>query len=309
MGEILCIIDGMTDPGFCVEDFQNLASMELLRRQDNVLGGEPETLNCVLHLLGVKHLPEHLRGYLEALGCGIPVSKDDLILRGSWYRLDERGRYTVPCGAPAKWKSPAFRYYHLGQYKSLLVLPHMAGLLDQIVTHLPSGSETRNAGELIPEGSKVLREVFLQGWEKNRFMALWGQSAPAELPPFPKRAAVVCGKGIVKGIAKALGMELVPVKNATGDTNTDLVGKAEAALEAAWEYPFTLLHINGADEASHRKNAREKRQFLEQVDKEVLSRLLASPHQITVVADHGTDPETGLHLGEKQPVFGRKEKG
>ena len=83
MAEILCIIDGMTDPAFCSADLQNLASMQLIGYQDNTLGGEPETLNCVLHLLGVTHVPKHLRGYIEALGNGISVCSGDLILRGS----------------------------------------------------------------------------------------------------------------------------------------------------------------------------------------------------------------------------------
>ena len=83
MAEILCIIDGMTDPGFCAADYPHLASMQLIGYQDNTLGGEPETLNCVLHLLGVTDVPRHLRGYIEALGNGISVCSGDLILRGS----------------------------------------------------------------------------------------------------------------------------------------------------------------------------------------------------------------------------------
>ena len=45
MAEILCIIDGMTDPTFCTADYPNLSSMRLMGYQDHTLGGEPETLN------------------------------------------------------------------------------------------------------------------------------------------------------------------------------------------------------------------------------------------------------------------------
>ena len=134
MAEILCIIDGMTDPAFCSADLQNLASMQLIGYQDNTLGGEPETLNCVLHLLGVTHVPKHLRGYIEALGNGISVCSGDLILRGSWYHLDETGRFSAPCDAPEELRNPTFRYYYLGQYKSLLVFPHMADRISLIST-------------------------------------------------------------------------------------------------------------------------------------------------------------------------------
>ena len=68
-------------------------------------------------------------------------------------------------------------------------------------------------------------------------------------------------------------------------------------------YPFVLLHINGADEAAHRHDSAEKETFLRRVDDRVLSRLLASEHEIVVASDHGADPESGAHLGGPQPFF------
>lgn len=134
-------------------------------------------------------------------------------------------------------------------------------------------------------------------------MLLWGQSVPAALPPFPQKSAVICGKELVKGIARLLHMELFPVKGATGDVDTDLDAKTEAALRAAERCPFVLLHINGADEAAHRHDSAEKETFLRRVDDRVLSRLLASEHEIMVASDHGADPENGAHLGGPQPFF------
>lgn len=84
---------------------------------------------------------------------------------------------------------------------------------------------------------------------------------------------------------------------------TDLDAKTEAALRAAERCPFVLLHINGADEAAHRHDSAEKETFLRRVDDRVLSRLLASEHEIVVASDHGTDPESGAHLGGPQPFF------
>lgn len=84
---------------------------------------------------------------------------------------------------------------------------------------------------------------------------------------------------------------------------TDLDAKTEAALRAAERCPFVLLHINGADEAAHRHDSAEKEAFLRRVDDRVLSRLLASEHEIVVASGHGTDPESGAHLGGPQPFF------
>ena len=84
---------------------------------------------------------------------------------------------------------------------------------------------------------------------------------------------------------------------------TDLDAKTEAALRAAERCPFVLLHINGADEAAHRHDSAEKETFLRRVDDRVLSRLLASEHEIMMASDHGADPESGVHLGGPQPFF------
>lgn len=131
MSRILCVIDGMTDPHFQVERYGHLASMGSVRYVDTCGGFPPETLHCVLRLLGVTDLPVHLRGYVEALGAGIPVRPDDLLLRHAFERL----------------------------------------------------------------------------LTKERCMLLWGQSVPAALPPFPQKSAVICGKELVKGIARLLASE------------------------------------------------------------------------------------------------------
>lgn len=150
------MIDGMTDPHFQVERYGHLASMGSVRYVDTCGGFPPETLHCVLRLLGVTDLPVHLRGYVEALGAGIPVRPDDLLLRGSCYTLDGEGCCTMPCCAPAKVEDPAFTYYRLGGYQALLVFPHMAHTVNNIVTQIPSGGQRA----LCPQGSLVLRHAF-----------------------------------------------------------------------------------------------------------------------------------------------------
>ncbi len=84
MSKILCIIDGMTDAAFRVEDYPALSSMRLLNAVHIVPQGfEPESLTCILTLLGISPIPPLLLGYAEALGAGIPIQTDDLVLRAS----------------------------------------------------------------------------------------------------------------------------------------------------------------------------------------------------------------------------------
>ena len=52
MSRISCVIDGMTNPHFQVERYGHLASMGSVRYVDTCGGFPPETLHCVLRLLG-----------------------------------------------------------------------------------------------------------------------------------------------------------------------------------------------------------------------------------------------------------------
>lgn len=304
MSRIFCIIDGMTDRDFQVQEYPNLAAMRQTGLVDTCQGNTPESLGCILRLLGVKEIPGNLRGYAEALGAGIAVGEEDLIFRGSWFRLDGDGKCTVPMAAPEKLDGFGIcRYYHLEQYKSLLVLPQMALEIHKIVTYPPYACVGRRAADLYPRGCAPLEAVYGRNLEKDHCLIPWGQSVPGKLPGFPETAAVVCGTTVVRGIAKLLHMELVEVPGATGDVDTNLSGKVQAALWAAKSHTFVLLHVNGADEAAHRRDREQKKRFLQQVDQLVLSPLLRSGHEISVIADHGTDPGDGTHLDFPQPMY------
>ncbi len=94
----------------------------------------------------------------------------------------------------------------------------------------------------------------------------WGQSYRQDIPSFASlhgmRASVVCATEIVKGIAVAMGMDVPDIPRVTADTDTDLSAKLQAALYQSKQNPFVLLHFNGTDEASHRRNPNEKADFI-----------------------------------------------
>ncbi len=321
----------MTDSGFRSEEYKHLASMKLDHYEDTCLGMAPETLTCVLHILGVSEVPAHLRGYAEALGAGIRVNEGDLILRGSRYKTDEKGNLLAPCANPEdssdrlnpEGKALTLKdesgkayckYYPIGDYRSILVFPGKASQIGSLKTFPPSSGFS---GAKAPAGIDEVAKAFEYFRKEGQCIVPWGESVvtpvksskPGVTMPEKSsssgigKAAVITGTTVVRGIAKLLEMELLEVKGATGDVDTSLENKALAALEAAKDFPMVILHINGADEASHRKDPEEKYAFLHKVDEKVIAKLLASDHEIRVISDHGTDPLTGAHTGEKQPVF------
>jgi 2,3-bisphosphoglycerate-independent phosphoglycerate mutase len=57
----------------------------------------------------------------------------------------------------------------------------------------------------------------------------------------------IAGAGLYKGIGKALGMDLINVKGATGDADTDISAKFKEAKKCFKKYDFCFLHIKATE--------------------------------------------------------------
>lgn len=104
MGVVLCILDGFTDPEFDPADYPALSVLRRLWDVDTTLGEKPESLNCILHLLGVRSVPALVRGYAEALGEEIPVGENDLIYGAVGFPETKAGIVLLPW--PPRQKFP-----------------------------------------------------------------------------------------------------------------------------------------------------------------------------------------------------------
>ncbi len=182
-------------------------------------------------------------------------------------------------------------------------------LLEDMAPHENIGI---NISELFSGVGKI--NILNEFIESNRFLIRdkqymfypWGVAKKSYLPSFlnlhGKTCSCVCGAEIMRGIAKAMGMNVPALKNATGDGDTDLGEKAEAVLNGLKTYDAVVAHINGADEAAHRMNMQEKIRFIEKTDREFLRIIYENIKNtaLTIVSDHQTSSITGKH--EKGPV-------
>ena len=117
---------------------------------------------------------------------------------------------------------------------------------------------------------------------------------------------VVAARGAAAGIAKLLGARVVTPDGATGHTSTDLSAKAAAAVRALGSGAGRIVvHVGGADEAAHERDADAKVAFLERVDAELIAPLARAAERaggtLCVCADHGCDPATGEHDADPVP--------
>ncbi len=121
------------------------------------------------------------------------------------------------------------------------------------------------------------------------------------------KAGAVSATPLIKGICKAIGMDVVTPKGATGGIDTDYDAKADAVIDflKSDKYDFVFLHIKATDAASHDGKVEEKVRAIERIDGiigKVLDRY-SSELVIAFTGDHATPVELKEHAGDSVPFF------
>ncbi|MFB3888536.1 MAG: cofactor-independent phosphoglycerate mutase [Candidatus Bathyarchaeia archaeon] len=135
----------------------------------------------------------------------------------------------------------------------------------------------------------------------------WGGGANPSLPKFKEKfgvsAAVISAVDLVKGIATCAGMKIIRVPGATGLSNTNYEGKADAALKALKTSDLVFVHVEAPDEAGHIGDCGLKVKTIEDLDRRLVGRILKGleePYAVAVLPDHPTPLEIKTHT--RQPV-------
>lgn len=118
------------------------------------------------------------------------------------------------------------------------------------------------------------------------------------------KAACIAETGLIKGIGKIAGMDLINVEGATGGIDTNLENITQSILDVAMgsDYDFILINIDGADEAGHDGQVLEKVNFIERTDA-VIGRIMEIEDiYFILTADHSTPISVGDHTGDPVPI-------
>ena len=293
----------------------------------------PESCSCILRLLGVdkKDMPQN-RAYLELLAHGRDISEYEMVLRCNLAAVDEAGRlagFNATGLTPQKMQEAAavcdavlkdIEFIHLSEYRNLLILDKEAHVLDCAVRppHESVGEAVDKLLASLKQCSLSLNYFLNETNKRLEYLAHnglhyilypWGPSARQKLPSFNSlhgiKGGAVCKAEIVVGIARALGMEVMIPSTATGDVDTDVAAKADAALELLERNDFVIAHFNGSDEASHRYDYEAKAAFISRIDQEFLQPLesrFKEPVKVVICGDHVTSSVTGKHGAGCTPV-------
>ena len=127
--------------------------------------------------------------------------------------------------------------------------------------------------------------------------------------PDIKSGAVISAVDLIQGIGKYAGLRIIKVPGATGLTNTNYEGKAQAAIEALKQDDFVFVHVEATDEAGHDGDTALKLKAIDYLDKRLIKPILEAikkmdePVCIAILPDHPTPVELRIHVNEPVPFI------
>jgi 2,3-bisphosphoglycerate-independent phosphoglycerate mutase len=137
----------------------------------------------------------------------------------------------------------------------------------------------------------------------------WGGGKMPAMPLFKEKygldGAVISAVDLVKGIGICAGMKVIDVLGATGLSDTNYEGKADATLKALKDYDFVFVHVEAPDEAGHIRDFNLKVKTIEDLDRRLVGRILRGVDEkstaVAVLPDHPTPIKVGTHTREPVP--------
>ena len=283
------------------------------------------------------------RGPFEVAGVGIEVRKGDIAFRGNFVTVDDANRIVdrragriregtaeLAAALDGMKLGRVVAHFRAGtDHRAALVLrgkglspnvgdtdPHEVGA--EILEAKPTEGKakatakavnafTREARERL-EDHPVNRARVAKGEPPANGVVLRGAGIVPHLPSVAERyglkAAGIAGVALIKGICRAVGIEVLDVRGATGGLDTDMIGKADAALRALGSHDFVLVNVKAADLCGHDGNASEKIRAIERIDGMMahLKAQLPGDAVIALTADHSTPVALKDHSGDPVPV-------
>lgn len=301
-----------------------------------------------LALLGYDPREHHLgRGPLEALNLGLELEAGEVAFRCNLVTVDgedvleDYSSGNLPTdqsrelfeALDRRFADEGFRFVPGLRYRGVMV----ARGLPDVRCYLPHDEMGRPVEDVLPEGpeSDRLRRMMaasretLENHPVNRHrreageppanMAWpWGGGTVESLPSVRERyglagGSVVAGVDLINGLGLAVGLRKIDVPGATGDFDTDMEGKARAAVDALKEDHLVFLHVEAIDEAGHEGDPSLKVDMIERFDREMLPPVLeaaeARPLRLLLAPDHYTPVQERTHVDDPVPLLVADEGG
>ena len=282
------------------------------------------------------------RGPLEAASQGVQLGVDDVAFRCNLVTIGAgenpamedftSGHITSPEARQIiddlhrELGTAEFQFYPGVGYRHLLVWrdgkeslkttpPHdITGKL--VKNYLPEGDGAQEINNLMRRSRETLldhpvnRLRLSEGKKPATSIWLWGQGRAPRIIQLTKKyhltGGIISAVDLLRGIGTLAGLEVIHVEGATGYTDTNYLGKAEAALKTLKGLDFIFVHVEAPDEMGHEGNMEGKIQAIEDFDEKIVGIVLKGldslrPFRMMVASDHPTPISLMTHSPEPTP--------
>jgi 2,3-bisphosphoglycerate-independent phosphoglycerate mutase len=193
-----------------------------------------------------------------------------------------------------------------------------------VADFMPQGPGSELLQELMQRSQDVLRDHRVNLERKSRgeipatmIWLFWGSAQIPELQSFKERygldAAMTSGVDLLRGLANMAGIDILDIPGVTDGLDNDYARQGAGAVEALKEHDMVVIHIEAPDEAAHAGSINDKIEAIRQVDREVLSHLLAwrgrgkgekgDDLRMLILPDHPTPIAVQTHTPEPVPFL------
>lgn len=280
------------------------------------------------------------RAPIEAVAQQIPLAVDDWVFRCNLVTCADgamadhsAGHITTKealelvtelkasLGRPGVKFFPGVSYRHLCvisgiDFSKVATQPPHDIIGQKVSKHLPKGKNADTLNELMAKSQQLFENHPINrvrrdlGENPVSTIWLWGQGQKAALERFSKKygkhGAAITAVDLVRGLARLVGFDLIPVEGATGYIDTNYAGKGQAAIAALEKYDLVFVHIEAPDEAGHSGNPQQKKKAIELIDKFIVGPVYDAlqkyeHYRILVMPDHPTPVELRTHVAEPVP--------
>lgn len=295
------------------------------------------------------------RSPLEAVAMGIPLTQTDVTLRCNLVTLSDEADYAqktmldysageisteeaeqLIAAVQQELGNEKYAFYCGISYRHCLVVKNGAvghtltpphDISDKkICDSLPKGENAeiylafmRKSYEILSKHPVNLNRI-KNGKRPANSIWLWGEGTKPALESFErlhgKRGGVISAVDLVKGVGMLAGLEILDVKGATGNYNTNFQGKANAAADALLKngLDFVYIHIEAPDECGHHGDYAHKVYSIEKIDGVIntLIRRLESAGErfaMLVCPDHYTPCAIKTHISDPVPYMLYSSRG
>ena len=184
--------------------------------------------------------------------------------------------------------------------------------------HLPKGENSEKYYELMRKSYELLsaHPVNLKrvkdGKRPANSLWFWGEGTKPKLENFKEKfgvsGAMISAVDLLKGIGKLAGMRVIEVAGATGNYDTNFIGKAQACLNALKTVDFAYIHMEAPDECGHHGDVEHKIYSIERIDevtRTVVEGLKKSGEdfKVMILPDHPTPVKVMTHVSDPVPYI------